>query len=100
MKLHAYIVPNVRKYYGTEINLETDDGSTSGFNVWVNSLSPDYAPSEREYDFKGADGKYYIRDEEDHTYVYEYEISDDHYETQTAYDICKKIVEALDGLEI
>jgi len=98
MKIKAEIMPNDRKYYGTEIQLTNEEGKTASFVVWVNSIS-DYVPSEREIDFVGEDGKFYWRDEHDNS-VWEYEICDDHYETQTALNICNKIVEALNGTEV
>ncbi len=55
-------------------------------------------PSEREIDFVGEDGKPYVREEDGE--VYEYEICDDHYETQTVYNICKVIVAALNEAEV
>lgn len=97
MKIHAEILPSERKYYGTEIQLTTEDGRTAQFNVWVNGIS-DYTPSEREYDIE-EDGKFYVHDTETDD-RWEYEISDDHFESQTAYKICQKIVEALDGMEV
>lgn len=97
-KLHATMPNSTRKYYGTVIELSTEDGRSASFVVWVNSISKDGFPSKREYDYIGQDGKPYIRYEDDDTD--EYEICDDHYETQTAFDICEKIVEALEGMEV
>lgn len=97
MKIKAEILPNDRKYYGTVIKLTNEEGREAHIEVWINGIS-NYLPSKREVDFIGEDGKPYIRDEDGE--VFEYEICDDHYETQTAFDICKKIVEALNGMEV
>lgn len=103
MKIQASLEPLKGKYYGSEIKLVGQEDSTheAYIQVWVNGISIDYAPSEREYDFVDEDGKFMVYDEyEDQRTAYEYEISDDHYETQAALTICNKIVEALNGLEI
>jgi hypothetical protein len=97
MKIKARIADIDRKYYGTEIVLTSEEGRTAYFTVWVNSIS-DYTPSEREIDHVGEDGKFYYY--EDDGELFEYEICDDHYETQTAYNICKVIVEALNNAEV
>lgn len=102
-KLKAELMPIDGKYYGSVINLAVEGDElrrTASIEVWVNGVS-NYTPSEREYDVKGEDGKFYVRSEyDDDPEFYEYEISDDHFESQTALDICNAIVKALDGLEV
>jgi len=95
MKIQARIAPNDRKYYGTTIELENEEGTKAEFQVWVNGIG-DYTPSEREYDVE-KDGRFYVEEDGE---LYEYEICDDHYETAAALKICKKIVEAINGIEI
>ncbi len=96
-KIKAEIMPIDSKYYGTKIQLTSQNGVKAYVIVWINSISSNYFPSEREYDFIGQDGKAYILEDGE---AWEYEICDDHMETQAAYDICKKIVEAINGMEI
>lgn len=95
-KLTAKLVPNDRKYYGTIIELEVEGRQPASIEVWINSVS-DGKPSSREYDFE-RDGKFYTVDPE--YGPEEYEICDDHYETATALQVCNKIVEALNGMEV
>jgi hypothetical protein len=74
--LEAKILPLDGKYYGTCVELTTDDGTSSWIQIWHTDSSK---PSEREIaDWEG-----------------EYEICDSHYESQTAYEVAQKIVEML-----
>lgn len=104
MKLRAEILPIDRMYYGTRIELTAEDGSQAEFHVWINAISGDYAPSSREYDFIGRDGKFYVRyDHEfgtDEDLADEYEIRNNHYETAAALKVCEAIVAAINGLEV
>jgi hypothetical protein len=85
--LRADLAPLEGKYYGSKIVLRTDDGHEEWIMVWVNSVT-DFTPSERE--LEGWDVEEYG----------EYEVCDNHYETQGAYLICKRIVETLNGMEL
>jgi hypothetical protein len=76
VKITAKLGPNDRKYYGTSIELENDSGGKASFEVWINGLSEDYFPSEREYD-ELVDGMPYVKDPDDGD-LYPYEISDNH----------------------
>lgn len=88
--LHARLLPLEGKYYGSRIELTRSDGrdgDEAWIVCWINSVS-DYKPSERE--LEGWDEEEFGP----------YEISDDHYESQTCLTICNKIVETLEGLEV
>lgn len=77
-----FVLPN-RKYYGTPIELEFDNGESSTVEVWLNDP---YNPSERQ-----------LREwniTKDHPEFGEY-ISDGHYESQLSYDVAKAMLNGI-----
>lgn len=92
-----------KKYYGTEVKITyTDSNQEDLISIWVMG---NYKPSEREYDVE-IDGKFYVIDrdpfndtEESSTNLtlWEYEICDSHYETETGYKIAQLLVDAINN---
>jgi hypothetical protein len=82
------------KYYGTRVEVFDKTGDSAGWVViWLNPTDEsEYAPSRREIE-------QYMGDEWGHPTFEEakaeYEICDSHYETQLAYDVATKLVEAI-----
>jgi hypothetical protein len=89
--MKAKLAPLKGKYYGTVIEVDTDeDGSfRHSVSVWIDDNS---GPSRREYDFE-RDGKYYTVDME--YGIYEYEICDSHYETKTSLRVANILIHGI-----
>lgn len=77
-KIKARLLPLGNKYYGTEIEL-TVDNQVRTFKVWLGWGKP----SKRELELNGTT----IDDDEAY--------DECHYESQLCFDICSKIVNAL-----
>lgn len=84
-KITAELAPLEGKYYGTKIILRNPEGSEAWILVWVNRVG-NYKPSERELESL-EEGE-------------EYEVCDDHFESETSLNICRKIVAALNEQEV
>lgn len=88
--MRAVLKPLEGKYYGTEVEIRGTHKDPVDFNngfiqIWVMG---NYEPSERELEhWRNSE---WGGDEP-------YEISDSHYETETSYEIAKKLVEAVNG---
>lgn len=78
----AELEPLRGKYYGSHVKLTGPNGESDLIEVWVMG---DHEPSERE-----------LADWDEGEYG-PFEISDSHYETAFGYEVCKLIVEAING---
>ena len=83
MDISAKLLPLEGKYYGTRVEITTDEGCTSWVMIWHNDSS---GPSSRE--LEGWDVEEYG----------EYEICDSHYETATDLLIAETIVKVVNEL--
>lgn len=84
LPVRAELLPLKGKYYGSEIALYDAEGDhTDTIQVWV--FGNDYTPSERE--LEGWDEEEYGP----------YEVCDSHFESRLGYEICQRIVKAING---
>ena len=92
--MKAKLVDLRGKYYGTEVDILDDEGDSMGHVViWLTPHSKnDYQPSRREIES-------YMGDEWGNPTFEEakadYEVCDNHYECQLAFNVATKLVEAI-----
>lgn len=94
--MKAELAPLSGKYYGTGISITSDDPEFSEgyFLIWIGGNNK---PSERElegYEFKDGKWQFYDKELDD---WFEYEICDNHYETETSLKIAKLTIDAING---
>lgn len=84
-----------RKYYGTNVEIFDGFGLSVGFVViWLNPTdATDYIASERELE---GWNKFQLSENPD-VPPDPYEYCDNHYETTMAYEVAKKLEEAING---